>query len=232
MSGSFQMLGLSGSRDERGLISMALPFNCATLEETLSVGLVYPFGLPETRRAVSQLEDGSFQVTVTFEGIEGSGEGGESETYEFDSMFREEPIESHPNIDKIKSTYGGYERDGRILFPEKLTASKSSGGTGLSGSKSTAGEKNPLFGITTYLVLNAVFRHTYLRRTIPSDLLDRVGTTVDRLPENFPTPSGRNWLVMPPKAVKRGNVYEISEEWTLSKPGEKWPEAIYGLIQR
>ena len=231
MSASFQMLGLSGSRDERGLISMALPFNCATLDETLSVGRVFPFGLPETRRAVTQLEDGSFQATVTFEGIEGSGESGDSESYEFDSMFREEPIESHPNIDKIKSTYGGYERDGRILFPEKLTSSKSSG-SGLSGSKSTSGEKNPLFGMTTYLVLNAVFRHTYLRRTIPGDLLDRVGTTVDRLPESFPTPAGRNWLVMPPKAVKRGNVFEISEEWTLSKPGEKWPDAIYGLIQR
>jgi hypothetical protein len=121
--------------------------------------------------------------------------------------------------------------DGRILFPEKLTSSKSSG-SGLSGSKSTSGDKNPLFGMTTYLVLNAVFRHTYLRRTIPGDLLDRVGTTVDRLPESFPTPAGRNWLVMPPRAGKRGNVFEISEEWTLSKPGEKWPDAIYGLIQR
>jgi hypothetical protein len=37
---------------------------------------------------------------------------------------------------------------------------------------------------------------------------------------------------MPPRAGKRGNVFEISEEWTLSKPGEKWPDAIYGLIQR
>lgn len=231
MSTSFQMLGLSGSRDERGLISMALPFNCATLDETLSVGRVFPFGLPETRRSVTQLEDGSFQATVTFEGTEGSGDEGNSATYEFDSMFREEPIESHPSIDKIKSAYGGYERDGRILFPEKLTSSKSSG-TGLSGSKTTSGDKNPLFGMATYLVLNAVFRHTYLRRTIPSDLLERVGTTVERLPESFPTPAGRNWLVMPPKAVKRGNVYEISEEWTLSKPGEKWPDAIYGLIKR
>ena len=55
MSASFQMLGLSGSRDERGLISMALPFNCATLDETLSVGRVFPFGLPETRRAVTSI---------------------------------------------------------------------------------------------------------------------------------------------------------------------------------
>ena len=89
-----------------------------------------------------------------------------------------------------------------------------------------------MFGVTTYLVLNAVFRHTYLRRTIPNDLLNRVGTTRSNLPEGFPTPPSRNWLVMPPKVGKRGNVYEISEEWMLSKPGQLWPEAIYGLIER
>lgn len=231
MSTPFQMLGLTAGRDERGLISLALPWNCATLEETMTVGSGAPFGLPEVRRAVSQLEDGSFQVTITFEGTEGGADGSD-ETFEFDSMFREEPIESHPNIDQLKSTYGGtVNSDGRIVFPEKLPGGKSSG-SGLSGSKSSAGDKNPLFGVTTYLVLNAVFRHTYLRSTIPDDLLDKVGTTRERLPEGFPTPAGRNWLIMPPKVSKRGNVYEISEEWLLSKPGQTWPEAIYGLIQR
>jgi hypothetical protein len=37
---------------------------------------------------------------------------------------------------------------------------------------------------------------------------------------------------MPPKVIRRGNAYEIAEEWMLSKPGQVWPAAIYGLIER
>lgn len=229
MSIPFQMLGLSGSRDERGLVSLAVPWNCATLAETLAVGGASPFGLPEVARAISQLDDGSFQVTITFEGTEALE--GQADSFEFDSSFREEPIESHPAIDTIKERYGGtLGSDGRITFPEKLSGIRGSG-TGL-GNRRDSSESNPMFGVATYLVLNAVFRHTYLRRTIPNDLLDRVGTTRDNLPEGFPTPPGRNWLVMPPKVARRGNAYEISEEWMLSKPGQRWPEAVYGLIQR
>lgn len=228
MSAPFQMLGLSGGRDERGLITVAVPWNCATLNEALSVGSPV-MGLPETRRAISQLEDGSFQATITYEGAE--GENGDKDTFEFDSMFREEPIESHPSIDRLKTQFGGsLNADGRIVFPEKTPSNKGAG-TGLSGSRSSS-DKNPMFGVTTYLVLNAVFRHTYLSRSVPSDLLQKVGTTRDRLPEGFPTPTDRNWLIMPPKVNKRGNVFEIAEEWMLSKPGQKWPDAIYGLIQR
>ena len=230
MSNPFQMLGLSGSRDERGLISLAVPWNCATLAETLFVGGAFPFGLPEVGRAISQLDDGSYQVTINFQGIEDAE--GQADSFEFDSSFREEPIESHPAIDQIKRQYGGsLNSDGRITFPEKLPGG-SAGSGGLNGRRAGAGEKNPMFGVTTYLVLNAVFRHTYLRRSIPGNLLDRVGTTIGSLPEGFPTPPGRNWLIMPPKVGRRGNVYEISEEWMLSKPGQVWPEAIYGLIQR
>ena len=98
--------------------------------------------------------------------------------------------------------------------------------------ETTRAEKNPLFGQTTYLVLNAVFRRTYLKRRVPANLLDEVGTTRARLPGGLPTPKGRNWLVMPPKVARRGNVFEITEEWMLSKPGEEWPEALYRLIER
>jgi hypothetical protein len=58
----FQMLGLTANRDERRLMSVSVPWNCTTLAETMSVGGGKPFGLPETGRQVSQLEDGSFQV--------------------------------------------------------------------------------------------------------------------------------------------------------------------------
>ena len=226
----FQMLGLSASRDERGLVSLSVPWNCKTLSETMGVGGAAPFGLPETGRQVAQLEDASFQVTITYEGTE--DEPGDEESYEFDSSFREEPIESHPSIARIRKRFGGVlGDDGRITFPERLPGATGEG-TGLSGAETTSGEKNPMFGQTTYLVLNAVFRRTFLKRRLPKDLLDDVGTTREKLPGGLPTPRGRNWLVMPPKVARRGNAYEITEEWLLSKPGEKWPSLIYGLIER
>ena len=226
---SFQMLGLSASRDERGLVSISVPWNCKTLAETMSVGGGAPFGLPETGRQVSQLEDSSYQVTITYEGTENESE---DESYEFDSSFREEPIESHPKINQIKKYFGGVlGDDGRITFPDKLP-NASGEGAGLGGGESTNSEKNPMFGQSTYLVLNAVFRRSYLKRRISKDLLDGVGTTRERLPGGLPTPNDRNWLVMPPKVARRGNVFEITEEWMLSKPGEPWPKAIYGLIER
>ena len=226
----FQMLGLSASRDERGLVSISVPWNCKTLAETMTVGEGSPFGLPETGRQISQLEDASYQVTITYEGTE--DEPDEEDSYEFDSSFREEPIESHPRINQIRKRFGGVVGDdGRITFPEKLPGAAGEG-TGLSGAESAGSEKNPMFGQATYLVLNAVFRRTYLRRRVPKDLLDNVGTTRARLPGGLPTPKGRNWLVMPPKVATRGNVFEITEEWMLSKPGEEWPEALYGLIER
>jgi hypothetical protein len=227
----FQMLGLTASRDDRRLVSVSVPWNCKTLGETMTVGGGHPFGLPETGRQVSQLEDGSFQVSITYEGTE--NELPEDESYEFDSSFREEPIESHPNIALIRSHFGGTTSDdGRITFPERLPR-KSTSGAGLSGNESSgAGEKNPMFGQSTYLVLHAVFRRTYLKKKVPKNLLDEAGTTRDKLPGGLPTPKGRNWLVMPPKVSKRGNVFEITEELLLSKPGEKWPPAVYRLIQR
>jgi hypothetical protein len=226
----FQMLGLSASRDERKLVSLSVPWNCKTLAETMTVGGGAPFGLTETGRQVSQLEDASFQVTISYEGTE--EEPGEEDSYEFDSSFREEPIESHPKIARIRKRFGGVlGDDGRITFPERMPGG--AGETaGLGGGETSKAEKNPLFGQTTYLVLNAVFRRTYLKRRVPSDLLDEVGTTRARLPGGLPTPKGRNWLVMPPKVARRGNVFEITEEWMLSKPGEEWPEALYGLIER
>ena len=225
-----QTQGLRGSRDERGLIGLTVPWIVATLEEVLSVGASSVFGLPETKREWSDHEAGKFLVNISYEGAQ--SENGDKDTYEFDSSFGEEPIESHADIEAIKAFYGGtVGGDGKITFPEKLPSGKTGGSGGLSGAQSAKQGKNPLFGLTTYLVTKAVFRHTYLRRVFPATLLNKIGTIVHGLPESFPTPSGRNWLFMPPKVAKRGNMYEITEELMLSAQGG-WPDAVYKLIQR
>ena len=225
-----QTQGTRGSRDERGLISITIPWIVASLNEVLTVGEANVLGLPETRREFSDHEAGKFLVNITYEGSQ--SDEGNTESFEWDTSLAEEPIESHPLIETLKSNYGGtVNSEGRITFPEKISGKSTGSSAGLGGGVKSRSDKNPLFGLSTYLVTKAVFRHTYLRRTFPESILDRIGTVQHHLPGGFPTPQGRNWLVMAPKIARRGNLYEISEELMLSAPGG-WPEAVYQLIQR
>lgn len=228
---AFITVGLSGNRSELGLVQVQLPHDNATIDDLLTFQPVTPWGFPEVNRSFSQMEDGTYRLICSMEGLDPNSDPDADGIFEYDSTFREEPIETFPDQDLLKSEYGAYEVEGKLKFPSTLP--KSTKGSGLTGKQGSAGdETNELFGTTTYLVLNAIFRHTYLRRSIPNNFLDKAGTTVDELPSGFPTPEGRNWLVMPPKARKRGNVYEIIEELMLSKPGSKWPKALYSLIGR
>jgi hypothetical protein len=229
---SVQLEGQTVSRDERGLISVQIPFYVATLDETMTVSGGNPFGLPETNRQVSQIEGLGYQVVLTYEGSEGTDDGDAEEgTYEFDSSFKEEPLESHPFWPDIKAKFSGSIVDKEVTFPESLPQSQLSK-AGLTGNEPAKPVKNPMFGVKTYLALYSVFRRTYVKKKIPKGLLESVGTTKEKLPGGLSTPKGRNWLVMPPKIRKRGNSWEISEELTLSKPGEKWPPSVYRLIAK
>lgn len=224
-----QTQGSKASRDQRGLISCTVPWVVASEADVLSVGASSAFGVPETKREWSDHESGKFLVNITYEGT--PDEQGREETYEFDSSFGEEPIESHKDIAAIKAFYGGtVGGDGKITFPEKMPSGNQAAASGLGGSSAAKSGKNPLFGMTTYLVTKAVFRRTYLRRTFPASLLNKIGSVTRTLPGGFPTPAGRDWLFMPPKVSKKGNAFEISEEHMLSAPGG-WPPQVYSLIQ-
>ena len=223
----FRRNGTKGTRDETGLISITVPYYVATEMDALNVGLEPPYGLKEVGRDWDDATEGlsGFEVTVKYEGMEEGTEGEES--IDFEPSFSEEPIESHPHFLFLKERYGGTLDDkGRVQWEETYTPSK--GATSASGGKPT---KNPLFGISTYLALKSVFRRTYTVEDMPSDLLDTIGEVVEELPDGFPTPSDRNWLRLPPKVSKRGNVYQISEELILSPVGGKWPPGVHGLIE-
>ena len=233
MSKSFQMPGQKGEVDEKGVVTWTVPYFVESLSDIFVVGDGPPVeGMKEVGRSWTDIEGAGLQVEVQYEGVIGNPEEKE-DTYDYDSSFKEETLLAHPLWNKIKTYYKGryIKEEKRIEFDEFLTNSNTGlgggGGTNASGEK---GRKNPLYGLETFLSLSSVFRHTYLRETVPSSLLDRIGTIQESLPGGFPTPSGRNWIVMPPKISQRGGVYQITEELMLSQPGG-WPENVYKLIQ-
>jgi len=225
---SFRTTGTAGTRDETGLLSVTVPYYVPSEDEVLTIGLDAPLGLQEVGRDWSDVEGlEGFNVTVSYEGFEDGKDESDEESIEFDPSFSEEPIESHPSFIYLKNRFGGRLDDkGKVQWNETIAPTGSA--LKASGSKEV---KNPLFGISTYLALKSVFRRTYTVRELPSDLLEAYGEIVESLPDGFPTPSGRNWLRLPPKVSKRGNVFQISEELILSPVGGKWPAGVHGLIE-
>lgn len=220
------MPGTKGSRDKTGLFTMTVPFYVEELTQVTQVGRTSPLGLKETNREFEDIEGAGFEVSVTYEGFEDGIDEGEIE-YDFDPSFSEEPIESHPLINELIEHYEGQvdSKSKKVTFGSTLASR--GGGT----SKKGKTRKNPLSGLSTYVSLRSVFRMTYTKRSLPASLFKDIGTIKDSLPGGFPTPSGRDWLVMPPKVSERGNAFQITEEWMASPPGG-WPKSIYKLIEQ
>lgn len=228
MSRSFQIPGQKGNVSKEGVVTWTVPYFVEDLSDVLIIGDKPPVaGLIEVGRSWTDIEGAGLQVDVEYEGVVGNPEDKES-TYDYDSSFKEETLLAHPLWHKIKEFYKGrYDKEEkRIEFDEFL----STGTTGLGGNPDGTGRKNPMFGLETFLSLASVFRHTYLRTVVPPSIFNEIGTIKDSLPGGFPTPTGRDWIVMPPKISQRGGVYQITEEWMLSQPGG-WPANVYKLIQ-
>ena len=226
-------IGTRVARDKRGLITASMGFVVDSIEETMG-SLPSVLGLIEVGRNGTEREDKRFLVQVEYEGANSDGIAGEDDNSEYDSSFREEPIETHPSIKGLIAYYGG-EIDPvskRVTFsldmPKKTSGSKGLGGTG--ALQAQIDGKNPLYGLSTYLVLSAVFRRQYIKKTLPTSIFSNIGKIVKSLPGGYPTPANHDWLIRPPKVSKRGGAYEISEEWVMSPPGG-WPPQVYDLIQ-
>lgn len=239
----FKMSGQTGRREEIGIVTWTVPWFSPDLNNITLVGADPPVtGLKETGRTWSGIEGSGetandpegFRVDVTYEGYIGDDIESETAIYEYDSSFSEETLTAHPEWAQIAELYSGtYDEETKsILFPATLDSVPKDRTFGLKLFADGDGNiKNPLFNVETFLAFGAVFRKTYLADEIIEELHSNVGTTVDELPGGFPTPSGRNWLIMPPKINQRGNFFEITEELMLSPIGGGWPEAIYKFIE-
>jgi hypothetical protein len=227
-----ELLGTSGARDDRGLVSVTVPYFAETLEEALTVGASPLANLQEQSRTFRAGPSGHFEVEVTFEGDDGSAGNDtakESSTvYSAQGSFREEPIESHPKIEELIKKYNGQRGEGgKITFDATLSGS---GGTNaLAGEAGVAAEKpNPMAGVEKYMALEIVWSRSYIQKSKPTNIFKNVGRVISAPPGGAPKLPGRkSWLVMPPKMTKRGKVWEVEEQWTLLPEGS--PEDVYNL---
>jgi len=218
----------SGSLSADGLGQSTLNYRVMTLEQCTTYSEGHPLGWIEKGRTWELLTGGlGYELAINYEGTEEE----DSDDYSLDISFAEEPIESHPRWELIKKVYKGRVEDGKVVFTEKL---ERGGATGLNAGGGGQ-RKNPLFGVTSYLVLKGVFVHSYTTTQKPH--LDSIGTIVKHLPGDFDTPPNHDWLMMPPKMKRAGKnaegekVYQVTQEYLMSAIGG-WPPEVYGLMEQ
>jgi hypothetical protein len=223
-----QIHGTNGGRDERGLVSVVVPHLAESFEAIFGTVPEPMAGLKEVARTWTHDGGGAFRVEITFEGSVGGG-GVSSEdatTYSCQSGFREEPIEAHPQIQKLIKDFNGTLdlQTGKVTFEPTLT------GTGTNALAGDGGQadapKNPMAGVEKYMALEVVWEKKYISNTKPR--MASVGRVISSPPGEPPTVPNRSaWLVMPPTFTKRGNVYEVTETWQLLPEGT--PKEVYNL---
>ena len=227
--------GASGSRDENRICTFTVPYHATGISEILTVGGSSFEGLIESGRSWQAINDGSdgWIVTVTYKGYAGDEpDPADTEQWNLDFDFSEEPIETHPNLKEIKAAYGGYfpEPGENLKFPEFMPKD-TKGKSGLGKGKAKAGDKNPMFGTTTYAVMSARVTRTWSSKQIPKGAVNDIGKVYKNIPDAPDQISAvdfgdREWMAMPPKISQAGDVWRIENEWLLSPPSG-WVEEVY-----
>ena len=189
-----------------------------------------PFGIPCVGSSCKVEKSVAF-VTYNYEGgSDSQGEMSESDyTVEIDTTMTEAPMEAHPDFETLKSYYGWDKEERR--FPEYLPSEQAKS---LPGSVTDGPTKSEAYGTESWLVPGAQLRVSFSGRTIPSWVMQGIGTITNR-PQGLSKlgitiPIKRNWLKLGPKISERGNRYQISAEWMLSGP-RGWIKKIYSSSQ-
>lgn len=224
--------GIRLQRDRIGVVQIVIPHFVETLAETLTVGERIVIGLPEVGRHATQHESGQgYDVWITYEGDNDPQDDVSRGVGSLRSSFREEPLESHPNILEIVRKYQGfYTREGKVGFNPEYT-DEGDRRDGLSGaSEEGSTRKNPFYGVEKYMALEVIWQWRYPALAIRSSVLSRVGKIINSPPGNPPSIDGRSkWLVLPPSAEDRGNVKEITEEYQLLEKDP--PKELHDLTE-
>jgi hypothetical protein len=235
-----KIAGISGGRDETGVITITQPWWCETLEECFSVGdstlnINSSTRLPELTRNFGVWDPDSilngYQIGITYQGPDWSLDLEKVARFGFDSEYSEQPMETHPGINILLSPkYGGRFVDmggeKKLIF-DPVNTGAGEGGGGFSQGQAGNGEVNPNAGYRSYPLYESIWTHTYLVKRLPKDFLDRIGTVVPTPPGRPPTPKGRDWMILVPslEIFPNESGFRITDFYKLSKPGG-WPDVL------
>src|SRR5438552_707411 len=98
--------GISGGISETGIAMVEVPVFVDTLAEALTVLPDVGITLPYRSRNFSQEDDGTFKVILHFEGLSDDNKDDDKVTFELDTSMAEDPIQTHPFFDTLKTRYG------------------------------------------------------------------------------------------------------------------------------
>lgn len=217
-----KMLGEERSKSPSGVLTIKANFYAETIDEAMFGGVEGFENTVEIGRNLVQSQDGTFSVSVTFQGGKDSFEetpppDANFPTHRLSSAFEDLPIEAHPELPKLLKNYGGSLVAGKAKWPPTMPNSNSSNTTtGLGGTSNETQAKNPMCGVEKFKKLTVQWSVTYLKTIIPGSLLAKVGKITTTPPGNAPEIQARTkWLITPPTARKRGTVAEITENYLL-----------------
>ncbi len=227
----------AASIDRFGVESGQIVWHADTLEEARSCGVTVHAGLPLVNRTISPgRAKWQHLVTLHYEGQ--SVDGGAppdpevNETAEGEVIFVQEPIETHPHLQDLLKRFGGsITPEGKVKWQPTVKASQ----TQTFRTGKAAPNTNPMYGRSTYAVAGCEVLHTYVRSRLPADVMEKLNQIIPDLPSSIPsngrpsTPKGRNWMIMAPRWISRGNVVQIFQRYRLSPPGGFTSE-IYSLL--
>lgn len=236
----FQMAGITGGKDEKGIVSYVVPYFCPKDKDPADVDCTKPeslgstYDIKEHARSWRDNGDGSFTIYVTFEGgLESDPKGnpqqwfqGDDGSYELSGSMKDIPIEQHPGISGLMKKYHGSKgANGVVEFQV-----------------GTADNPNPMFGCRTFKCASATLRRTIIKSSVDSDIFENVGNTVSKI-GNFPSitykaPDGeggtkdvpREFMVLAPTITKRGSKFTITQEYMMAPKGG-FPQYMYDLVQ-
>lgn len=122
---SIQTHGNQGALDDRGFETWTVRHAPVELEDVRTVGAATFQGLSQKPggRRWNQYQAGKYEVFIEYEGLSGDSpaDGILNERAGWIGSTTEEPIESHPEIDKLVKNYGGYEDgEGALKWPRYL----------------------------------------------------------------------------------------------------------------
>ena len=216
----FEAFGLAAQQDRHGVWTLQIPYVVKGFDAVWTAGPAKRSGLDLVGRSVQPHEDGEhFIVTNTYAGADiGEGGGGGSyddktTVYDMQATWEEEPIETHPQISSLISKYAGRIVNGEVVFDKEIPAAAKSGG--LNQDKAAAPTKNPMYGVVRWKKLGVTWSATRIMRSLPSGVLNDVGkrSTPPGAPPQLPQDTA--WMRLPPRASKRGSVWQLTEEWMM-----------------